>query len=64
LQPGSESKSGVSEVSRCITVHPVSAGIQRRVILLPWPSKHVPHFKPGKELRERVNGYFQRNKEI
>ena len=20
------------------------------------PSKHVPHFKPGKELRERVNG--------
>lgn len=20
------------------------------------PGKHVPHFKPGKELRERVNG--------
>jgi len=20
------------------------------------PAKHVPHFKPGKELRERVNG--------
>lgn len=21
--------------------------------------KHVPHFKPGKELRERVNSFFQ-----
>jgi integration host factor subunit beta len=21
------------------------------------PGKHVPHFKPGKELRERVNGH-------
>ncbi|OQX30487.1 MAG: integration host factor subunit beta [Candidatus Sedimenticola endophacoides] len=21
--------------------------------------KHVPHFKPGKELRERVNGAFE-----
>jgi integration host factor subunit beta len=21
--------------------------------------KHVPHFKPGKELRERVNQHFQ-----
>jgi len=20
------------------------------------PARHVPHFKPGKELRERVNG--------
>src|SRR5579884_1710601 len=24
------------------------------------PGKHVPHFKPGKELRERVNGAMQR----
>lgn len=23
------------------------------------PGKHVPHFKPGKELRERVNDGFQ-----
>jgi integration host factor subunit beta len=23
------------------------------------PEKHVPHFKPGKELRERVNQAFQ-----
>jgi integration host factor subunit beta len=22
------------------------------------PGKHVPHFKPGKELRERVNGHI------
>lgn len=22
---------------------------------VPLPGKHVPHFKPGKELRERVN---------
>jgi integration host factor subunit beta len=22
------------------------------------PGKHVPHFKPGKELRERVNGHL------
>ncbi|MDX1250946.1 MAG: integration host factor subunit beta [Gammaproteobacteria bacterium] len=22
---------------------------------VPLPSKHVPHFKPGKELRDRVN---------
>ena len=22
------------------------------------PAKHVPHFKPGKELRERINGKF------
>ncbi len=24
------------------------------------PAKHVPHFKPGKELRERVNGVMHR----
>lgn len=24
------------------------------------PGKHVPHFKPGKELRDRVNAGFQR----
>ena len=23
---------------------------------VPLPGKHVPHFKPGKELRERVDG--------
>jgi integration host factor subunit beta len=23
------------------------------------PGKHVPHFKPGKEMRERVNEAFQ-----
>lgn len=23
---------------------------------VPLPGKHVPHFKPGKELRDRVNG--------
>ena len=25
------------------------------------PGKHVPHFKPGKELRERVNASMQRD---
>jgi len=25
--------------------------------------KHVPHFKPGKELRERVNNGFQKEQE-
>ena len=25
------------------------------------PGKHVPHFKPGKELRERVNGAKLKN---
>ncbi|MCP3672457.1 MAG: integration host factor subunit beta [Gammaproteobacteria bacterium] len=25
--------------------------------------KHVPHFKPGKELRERVNNGFQKERE-
>jgi len=25
--------------------------------------KHVPHFKPGKELRDRVNDSFKREKE-
>jgi len=25
------------------------------------PGKHVPHFKPGKELRERVNGAMVKN---
>lgn len=25
------------------------------------PGKHVPHFKPGKELRERVNGAMMKN---
>ncbi len=25
------------------------------------PGKHVPHFKPGKELRERVNAGFERD---
>jgi integration host factor subunit beta len=27
------------------------------------PGKHVPHFKPGKELRERVNDSMIREKE-
>ena len=27
------------------------------------PGKHVPHFKPGKELRERVNDSMKREKE-
>ena len=27
------------------------------------PGKHVPHFKPGKELRERVNASMLREKE-
>ncbi len=27
-------------------------------------AKHVPHFKPGKELRERVNEGFKRSREI
>ena len=27
-------------------------------------AKHVPHFKPGKELRERVNEGFRRSREI
>ena len=26
------------------------------------PAKHVPHFKPGKELRERVDGNARRGK--
>jgi integration host factor subunit beta len=25
------------------------------------PGKHVPHFKPGKELRERVNGSLKKD---
>ena len=25
------------------------------------PGKHVPHFKPGKELRERVNGSMKKD---
>ena len=24
------------------------------------PGKHVPHFKPGKEMRERVNAAYQK----
>ncbi len=27
------------------------------------PGKHVPHFKPGKELRERVNESMKKEKE-
>ena len=27
-------------------------------------AKYVPHFKPGKELRERVNTSFQRSREL
>lgn len=26
---------------------------------VPLPAKHVPHFKPGKDLRERVNAAVQ-----
>nr|WP_286294146.1 integration host factor subunit beta [Methylomarinovum sp. IN45] len=26
---------------------------------VPLPAKHVPHFKPGKDLRERVNAAAQ-----
>ena len=25
------------------------------------PAKYVPHFKPGKELRERIDAYIQQN---
>jgi integration host factor subunit beta len=28
------------------------------------PGKHVPHFKPGKELRERVNAMADRRAPI
>ncbi|MDX1335795.1 MAG: integration host factor subunit beta [Gammaproteobacteria bacterium] len=31
---------------------------------VPLPGKHVPHFKPGKELRERVNEAAANNIEI
>jgi integration host factor subunit beta len=31
---------------------------------VPLPGKHVPHFKPGKELRERVNEAAANNVEI
>lgn len=27
------------------------------------PEKHVPHFKPGKDLRERVDNTFQNSKQ-
>lgn len=27
------------------------------------PGKHVPHFKPGKEMRERINDAYQRELE-
>lgn len=30
---------------------------------VPLPGKHVPHFKPGKELRERVDGGKLREEE-
>ena len=29
---------------------------------VPLPAKHVPHFKAGKDLRERVNAAAQKNK--
>jgi integration host factor subunit beta len=29
---------------------------------VPLAGKHVPHFKPGKELRERVNGGLQKER--
>ena len=28
------------------------------------PSKYTPHFKPGKELRERVNNSFHKNNNL
>ena len=28
------------------------------------PGKHVPHFKPGKELRERVNAHAQESRDV
>jgi len=31
---------------------------------VPLPGKHVPHFKPGKELRERVNEAANSNVKI
>ena len=51
----SASRSAASAASRCITDRRAWAAIPKTGDAVALPGKHVPHFKPGKELRERVN---------
>jgi hypothetical protein len=50
------SRSAVSAASPCISARRAWAAIPRPVIPVALPGKYVPYFKPGKELRDRVNG--------
>jgi Bacterial nucleoid DNA-binding protein len=50
-----------SAVFPCTTARRAWAAIPRPVRPSRLPGKHVPHFKPGKELRERVNASAQKH---
>ena len=58
----SASRYAASAAFRCITGRRVSAAIQKPANPSGLAGKYVPHFKPGKELRDRVNGALQREK--
>jgi integration host factor subunit beta len=59
-QRPSASRSGASAASRCISARRAWAATPRPARRWRWPGKYVPHFKPGKDLRERVNEMIDR----
>ncbi len=50
------SKFAASAASASTVAHPVLGAIRKSGEKVQVPEKFVPHFKPGKELRERVDG--------
>ncbi len=49
------SRSAASAASRCTSARRARAAIPKTGEAVALSGKHVPHFKPGKDLRERVN---------
>ena len=51
----SASRSAASAASRCTSARRARAAIPKTGEAVALSGKYVPHFKPGKDLRERVN---------
>lgn len=56
LAQGDALKSAVLAASLCIIEHP-APGVTQIGDKVELEGKYVPHFKPGKELRDRANIY-------
>jgi integration host factor subunit beta len=55
LARASASRSAASAASRCISARRARGATPRPGEAVALSGKYVPHFKPGKDLRERVN---------